>query len=131
MSDSKMVSVERKFLESLMTAIEIGDRHALMIIAGRAKGILAAPAEDVRAVDEPVAYADPKAFENFKAGLATHEWMWSFPDTGLVPLYRHAQRETVMPERKDLPDLMMASWHEAKGWNACLDEFTRLNGATS
>ncbi len=39
---------------------------------------------------EPVAYADPKAFENFKAGVATHEWMWAFSDDGLAPLYLRA-----------------------------------------
>lgn len=44
---------------------------------------------------EPVAYADPKSFENFKAmahlgGLYLHEWMWAEPKAGLVPLYTHA-----------------------------------------
>lgn len=34
----------------------------------------------------------------------------------------------VMPERKRLPDLMFAEFHESRGWNACLDEFARLNG---
>ena len=43
---------------------------------------------------EPVAYADPKAFDNFKSGIATHEWMWAFPDNGLQPLYRQAQPDT-------------------------------------
>ena len=38
-----------------------------------------------------------------------------------------AQQKVVMPERKELPELMMAVYHEAKGWNACLDEFERLN----
>jgi hypothetical protein len=33
-----------------------------------------------------------------------------------------------MPERKQLPDLMLAEFHESRGWNACLDEFARLNG---
>ena len=33
----------------------------------------------------------------------------------------------VMPERKELPELMMATYHEYRGWNACLDEFERLN----
>lgn len=37
-------------------------------------------------------------------------------------------REVVMPERKQLPDLMFAEFHESRGWNACLDEFARLNG---
>lgn len=26
-----------------------------------------------------------------------------------------------VPEKKHLPDLMMASYHEAKGWNDCID----------
>ncbi|MDF3842792.1 hypothetical protein P3W55_13830 [Pseudomonas citronellolis] len=37
-------------------------------------------------------------------------------------------RVVVVPERKALPELMMATWHETKGWNACLDELARLNG---
>jgi hypothetical protein len=41
---------------------------------------------------EPVAYADPKAFENFGSlahlgGLYAREWMWANPAPGLVPLY--------------------------------------------
>jgi hypothetical protein len=41
---------------------------------------------------DPVAYADPKSFENFKSlahlgGLYAHEWMWATPAPGLVPLY--------------------------------------------
>jgi len=36
---------------------------------------------------EPVAWADAMAFANFKAGISTHEWMWSAPDTGLVALH--------------------------------------------
>ena len=46
---------------------------------------------------EPVAYADPQAFLNFKANAESgktgacygREWMWAKPDAGLVPLYRH------------------------------------------
>jgi hypothetical protein len=38
---------------------------------------------------QAVAYADPAAFANFKAGTATNEWMWAKPDAGLVPLYTH------------------------------------------
>ena len=33
----------------------------------------------------------------------------------------------VMPERKKLPELMMATYHESHGWNACLDKFESLN----
>ena len=36
---------------------------------------------------------------------------------------------SVFPEYKPLPELMMASYHEVKGWNACLDEATRLRTA--
>jgi hypothetical protein len=36
---------------------------------------------------EPVAYADPMAFTNFKAGKTDHEWMWANKDFGLIPLY--------------------------------------------
>ena len=36
---------------------------------------------------------------------------------------------SVFPEYKPLPELMMASYHEVKGWNACLDEVARLNAA--
>ena len=39
-----------------------------------------------------------------------------------------AQQKVVMPERKKLSELMMATYHESRGWNACLDEFARLNG---
>ena len=40
---------------------------------------------------------------------------------------RQQAREVVMPERKELPDLLLATYHENRGWNACLDEFARLN----
>jgi|ERR1700712_5315183 len=87
-----------------------------------------APAEDVRAVvDEPAAYADPKAFDNFKAGIATHEWMWAFADKGLIPLYRHPQRQVLMPERQEEDHFHNVLADRAKGWNACLDEVERLN----
>jgi hypothetical protein len=33
----------------------------------------------------------------------------------------------VLPEHKKLPELMMATYHEAKGWNACLDKVKELN----
>lgn len=38
---------------------------------------------------EAMAYADPLAFVNFKAGVCDKEWMWAKPDAGLVPLYTH------------------------------------------
>ncbi|NUW63268.1 hypothetical protein HUZ94_06685 [Cronobacter sakazakii] len=39
---------------------------------------------------EPVAYADPQAFRNFQAGMATKEWMWAQADAGLVPVFVEA-----------------------------------------
>lgn len=45
---------------------------------------------------EPVAYADPQSFDNFKSNggenaACTKEWMWRDHSAGLIPLYRHAQ----------------------------------------
>ena len=40
---------------------------------------------------EPAAYADRKAFENFRNGTATKEWMWAAPDSGLIALYTTPQ----------------------------------------
>lgn len=40
---------------------------------------------------EPVAYADRQAFENFRNGKATKEWMWADPDSGLIALYTTPQ----------------------------------------
>ena len=36
---------------------------------------------------EVVAYADPQAFRNFKAGAARREWMWRNPGEDLIPLF--------------------------------------------
>ncbi|TOZ47203.1 hypothetical protein [Enterobacter cloacae] len=36
---------------------------------------------------EAVAYADPQAFRNFKAGAARREWMWHNPGEDLIPLF--------------------------------------------
>lgn len=49
-----------------------------------------------KADSEPVAYADPQSFDNFKSNgrgnaACTKEWMWRDPSDGLIPLYRHAQ----------------------------------------
>lgn len=84
----------------------------------------AAPAEDARAVvDEPVAWlgsglaftslADAKEYAGYKDGVVT-------------PLYRHPQRPVVMPDHRE-SDLRSPVYGYARGWNACLDEFARLN----
>lgn len=51
---------------------------------------------------EPVAYADPQSFDNFKSNggknaACTKEWMWRDHSAGLIPLYRHAQPAQVVP----------------------------------
>jgi hypothetical protein len=55
--------------------------------------------DDLRAIieeakkQEPVAYADSQAFDNFKSHpeKLDKEWMWSKADSGLVPLFTHPQ----------------------------------------
>ncbi|WP_448120524.1 hypothetical protein [Pseudomonas veronii] len=51
---------------------------------------------------KPVAYADPKAFENFGTlahlgGLYAREWMWANPAPGLVPLYAEQPAPVAVP----------------------------------
>lgn len=84
---------------------------------------------------EPVAYADPRSFENLKSfgrlgGIYLHEWMWAEPEPGMVPLYtRPAQGEPVaLPVRKDPTErwAVPGGVHKAEGWNACLDEIAKL-----
>jgi hypothetical protein len=65
---------------------------------------------------EPVAYADPKSFENFKAmahlgGLYLHEWMWAEPKPGLVPLYTHADPGDVERLREQIKEWQETSVH--------------------
>lgn len=47
---------------------------------------------------EPVAYADPQGFRNFKAGAARREWMWVNPDAGLIPVYAAPPAPVSVPE---------------------------------
>ena len=96
---------------------------------------------------EPVAYADPESFENFKnlahlGGLYAHEWMWANPAPGLKPLYTsqpapvsvvlkdHEFRETVNRLRdtalqyRDAEQLRERISVELR---ACLDKVKELN----
>lgn len=57
---------------------------------------------------EPVAYADPQAFENFEAGNARREWMWKNPGADLVALYRHAHPAPVVMDDEKLRALFDA-----------------------
>lgn len=64
---------------------------------------------------EPVAYADPQAFENFEAGNARREWMWKNPGADLVALYRHAQPVPEYPETLPCPVLLEPGLRFGKG----------------
>jgi len=46
-----------------------------------------------------------------------------------TPLYRHPQRPVVMPERRTFKDYETRGRRHtrAEEWNACLNEFARLN----
>ncbi|HBR3201901.1 hypothetical protein [Klebsiella pneumoniae] len=61
---------------------------------------------------EPVAYADPQAFENFEAGNARREWMWKNPGEDLVPLYRHAQPVPVVDADDNFYSWFGREWAE-------------------
>jgi len=84
---------------------------------------------------EPVAYADPKAFENFKnhahkGGIWNHEWMWANSSAGLVPLYtsQPAPVSVVLPAEDDhQTDYGSYGEGHKHGWNDCLDKVKELN----
>lgn len=71
---------------------------------------------------EPAAYIDPMAFENFKYGKASREWMWAKPDAGLCPVYSQAHVTRLQAEVKRLKKLLgqasgmvngaTAKWHD-------------------
>lgn len=55
---------------------------------------------------DPVSYADPQAFENFKncghlGGVYGREWMWARPDNGLVPLYSDSQVKEILAKKDE------------------------------
>lgn len=131
MSDnSGKLSVSREQLERVVCAISqvgvqdhLADYQLAAAVKGEVLSILSATAEDVRELgDEPVAYVMPGQIEAMKSV----GWMHASRDkgkTGLeVSLYRHPQRPVVLPDRKRSP---LSAGDE--GWNACLDEFKRLN----
>ena len=92
-----------------------------------------APAEDVRAVvDEPVAYeltmnGEQKYLATGKFGVSTAWENLQRHGYVITPLYSHPQRSVVMPERKDEAQYRGTSLLAVRRWNACLDEFNRLN----
>ncbi|VUS34356.1 hypothetical protein [Klebsiella pasteurii] len=95
---------------------------------------------------EPVAYADPQSFDNFKSNggenaACTKEWMWRDHSAGLIPLYRHAQPAPVVPDvmeptieaiKRILPTSNPDEYAACIGadmWNAC--RAAMLNGGKS
>ena len=102
-------------------------------------GSLEAPAEYVRAmVDEPVAWQlDVEGYKTVtiedreRALSEERHYQCRGRAVSVHPLYRHAQRKVVMPERIAVPDADCPERINAQGWNACLDNFERLNGDQS
>jgi hypothetical protein len=83
---------ERIIELAVKNGLKVRTGKGVIIFARALEAELAAvipPASDVPGKGQAVAYADPAAFANFKAGTATNEWMWAKPDAGLVPLYTH------------------------------------------
>lgn len=88
---------------------------------------------------EPVAYADPKAFENFGnlahlGGLYAHEWMWAEQKPGMVALYAE-QPAPVAVDAPSRDELLKMLRHFASCANVvqvgtgAMDFVARLNGA--
>lgn len=131
---TEMVSVPRELLERAMNLAKVfddgsdgADAESAQGVVGILRAALAAPAEDVREVlDEPVGYSDEATIRWLtKTGFC--QIQKDKPRSGVVvPLYRHAQRKVVMPDHRE-SDLRSPVYGYARGWNACLDEFERLN----
>lgn len=84
---------------------------------------ISAPAEDVRAVVEgPV---DALLLEDC-VEMASREYGGGYFGTEVVQLYRRPQRPVVLSERKEII-MGRPNNQEDSSWNACLDEFERLN----
>ncbi|EOJ0060603.1 hypothetical protein ACMZJR_002855 [Cronobacter turicensis] len=61
---------------------------------------------------EPVAYADPQAFRNFKASTANKEWMWAHPDAGLVPVFAKSTAALVLDDDSMPHDPQIAEYEQ-------------------
>jgi hypothetical protein len=94
--------------------------------------LLAATAEDVAAVvDEPVGYMT-QCLRGDRVGVVEQA---EGPDsvvnlqywTPAFPVYRHPQRQMVLPERKEPTQDEPYMTEASHGFNACLDEISRLN----
>ncbi|WP_110947072.1 hypothetical protein [Pseudomonas bohemica] len=151
---TEMVSVPRELLERAVKAGGAGVNAVDLVDAWRAVAtlmdLLAAPAEDVRAVgDEPVliqAVAVTREDEDeglrlewlLEGGISELEFagtvLFAMPEAndlcdedGSAEVYRHPRRPVVLPERKREFTADGVAILENLKWNACLDEISRLN----
>ncbi|MFS7743098.1 hypothetical protein ACJ8BJ_00460 [Klebsiella pneumoniae] len=115
-------TITREQLQEMLEWCEVFRRHP------RLDDIAEAIRTALAAMDsEPVAYADPRAFENFESGSARREWMWKNPGEDLVPLYSHAQPAPVVPEEWTIADAVKFCKETGRqdagtamdAWNAC------------
>lgn len=143
-NNTQMVSVPRELLDVLRFWLE---RSAEKSEAGELKELFqlrellrTAPAEDVRAAgDEPVSLRHMAVAENgvlrWMTGRKMQECeLYALPDGGAMrdKLYRHPQRPVVLPMyclylRGVVPHNRAEVEAHKDGWNACIDEFKRLN----
>lgn len=83
--------------------------------------------------EDPVAYANPKSFANFKnlshlGGHYTHEWMWANPAPGLTPLYARSDAgevdrlNTVVEQQKNLIASLRAELRDSYSIDAAVQE---------
>jgi len=122
--------------------IRYGEGCEVEVVLASDYAALEAELARLRAGQEPV--AAQVRFRRPEKGLADwsvwqqtsikpHMPAWSIDGAGYEVEYRllyttpQPSAGVVMPERKQLPDLWFAEFHESRGWNACLDEFARLN----
>lgn len=124
MSD-QYVSLPRDLLLRLLSVYSTSPYPAWYELAA---ALEAAPAEDVRAVgEEPAGYALDSMLKRIKDNPSFGHMISGSPNGGYdTPLYRHPHRPVVLPGRKD-PGNAMSEPYDPDSWNACIDEFERLN----
>lgn len=92
----------------------LNEFEAGFVNAALVSKVVAAPVVPVAA--QPVAYADPQAFENFDKVRSSqilnhsmeHEWMWARPSVGLVPMYLAAPHIEAQPAGEVVAALKVA-----------------------
>ena len=119
--------MSKKLIDRLRNAAILATSECAWLMT-EAADALEAKAAPVGERDDDRAAIHQLAFE--LGGTEGGEYLLDLDDLNAVIDAAHQRqqaREVVMPERKELPDLLLATYHENRGWNACLDEFARLN----